>query len=185
MNINHALYRSEKYSEESMEEILSRLKNTDYFYLNENNPSEGAYLTKKKENILIVKRKTSRSSEAHQDRLFNTREFINFSSIVVGREIGGELRCKLGQDKNKTKITYSWYPDEFVQNFCYAFIVLALLMSAFKFTPGDYDVIWNLLKAVLMFSVPSLLQMIHLPGLIKLANKILRLNGTKQLLLNT
>ncbi len=42
MNINHALYRSEKYSEESMEEILSRLKNTDYFYLNENNPSEGA-----------------------------------------------------------------------------------------------------------------------------------------------
>ncbi|EHK0059264.1 hypothetical protein P3592_12695 [Vibrio parahaemolyticus] len=180
MHINHALYRSEKYSDESIEEILSRLNNTDYFYLNESNPSEGAYLTKKKKNILIVKRKTSRSSEAHQDRLFNDREFINSSSIVAGREIGGELRCKLEQDKNKTKITYSWYPDEFVQKFCYAFIFLAFLMSALKFTPGDYDVIWNLLKAVLIFSVPSLLQMIHLPGQIKLANKILRLNNTKQ-----
>lgn len=51
MHINHALYRSEKYSDESIEEILSRLNNTDYFYLNESNPSEGAYLTKKKEKI--------------------------------------------------------------------------------------------------------------------------------------
>lgn len=57
MHINHALYRSEKYSDESIEEILSRLNNTDYFYLNESNPSEGAYLTKKKKNILIVKKK--------------------------------------------------------------------------------------------------------------------------------
>ncbi|WP_230834019.1 hypothetical protein, partial [Vibrio campbellii] len=69
--------------------------------------------------------------------------------------------------------TYTWYPDEFVQKFCYAFILLAFLMSALKFTPGDYDIILNLLKAVGIFSMPNLLQMIYLPGQIKMANKIL------------
>ncbi|WP_045422356.1 hypothetical protein [Vibrio jasicida] len=176
MHINHALYRSEKYSDEPIEEIFSRLNNTDYFYLNESNPSEGAYLTKKKENILIIRRKTSRSFEAHQDRLFNTRELTNSSSILAGSQIGGELRCKLEQEKNQTKITYSWYPDEFVQKFCHAFILLAFLMSALKFTPGDCDIILNLLKAVVIFSMPNLLQMIYLPGQIKMANKILKIN---------